>query len=87
MATGRSNESDLAASLARAIENYRTAWQSVDSELYDLCHRRPSQRAFADVYTKVVIIGRVDAAGISRTVRVDGDPELPLLAGSWNKPP
>jgi hypothetical protein len=39
--------------LARASENYRATWQPVDSELYNLCRRRPRQQAFADVYTKV----------------------------------
>ena len=34
-----------------------------------------------------VLIGRVYAEGLSRTVRVNGDPELLSLAGSWNKPP
>ena len=46
MAADPSNESDLVPSLARVIENYRATWQPVDSELYDLCRRRPSQRAF-----------------------------------------
>ena len=72
---------DLAAALPRAIEDYRASWQPVDSELYDLCRRRPSQRAFADVYTKVAMIGRVYAAGVSRTVRVDGDPETAVARG------
>jgi hypothetical protein len=76
-----SNQFDLAALLARAIEDYRATWQPVDSELYDLCRRRPSQQAFADVYAKVAIIGRVYAAGISRTVRVDGDPEAAVARG------
>lgn len=81
MAANPSNGSDLAASLAWAIENYRATWQPVDSELYDLCNRRPSQGVFADVYAKVAIIGRVYAAGISRTVRVDGDPEAAVARG------
>jgi hypothetical protein len=76
-----SDESDLAASLDRAIGSYRATWQPVDSELYDLCHRRPSQRVFADVYAKVAIIGRIYAAGIPRTVRVDGDPEAAVTRG------
>lgn len=76
-----SNEPDLDSSLARAIENYRATWQPVDSELYDLCQRRPSQRAYADVHAKVAIIGRVYAAGISRTVRVGGDPEAAVARG------
>jgi hypothetical protein len=80
VAAGLSNEPDLAASLAHAIENYRTTWQPIDSELYDLCRRRPSQHAFADVHAKVTIIGRVYAAGISRTVRVD-DPEAAIARG------
>ncbi len=75
------DESDLAASLARAIGNYHATWQPVDSELYDLCRRRPSQRVFADVYTKVAMIGRIYAAGIPRTVRVNGDPEAAVTRG------
>ena len=93
MAANPSNGSDLAASLAWAIDNYRATWQPVDSELYALCHRRPSQRVFADVFAKVAIIGRVYAAGISRTVRVDGNPEAavaaragPAKAGRRNDP-
>ncbi len=75
MAADPSSEPDLGAQLARAIESYRATWQPVDSELYDLCRRRPSQRTFADVYTKVAIIGRVYEAGISRAWRGAGDPE------------
>jgi hypothetical protein len=81
VAANPSNGSDIAVSLARAIENYQATWQPVDSELYDLCNRRPSHRVFADVYAKVAIIGRVYAAGISRTVRVDGDPEAAVTRG------
>jgi hypothetical protein len=81
VAADLSTESDLAASLARAVKDYRTNWQSVDSELYDLCRRRPSQRSLADVYTKVTIIGRVYAAGLSRTVRVDGNAETAVARG------
>jgi hypothetical protein len=81
VAANLSDGSDLPASLARAIKNYRATWQPVDSELYDLCHRRPSQQVFADVYTKVAIIGRVYAAGIARTVRVKGDPEAAVARG------
>jgi hypothetical protein len=77
----RSGEPDLANSLAHAIEDYRATWHPVDCELYDICRRRPSQRTFADVYTKVAIIGRVYAAGISRTVQVDGDPEAAVARG------
>ena len=76
-----SNESDLVASLGSATEDYRATWQPADSELYDLCRRRSSQRAFADVYTKVAIIGRVYDAGIRRTVQVDGDPEAAVARG------
>lgn len=81
MATDPLSEHDLAAALSQAIEGYRATWQPVDSELYDLCRRRASQRAFADVYTKVTIIGRVYAAGIPRTVRADGDPEAAVARG------
>jgi hypothetical protein len=66
---------DLAARLSQAIKNYEASWKPVDSELYDLCHRRPSQNDFADVYTKVAMIGRVYEAGVARAWRGDGDPE------------
>ena len=49
--------------------------ETVDKELYDLCHRRPSLDDFADVYTKVAIIGRVYEAGVARAWRGEGDPE------------
>jgi hypothetical protein len=45
--------------LAQAIEDYEATWRTVDSELYDLCRRRPGHRSFADVYAKVAVIGRV----------------------------
>jgi hypothetical protein len=81
VASDPSNEADLAASVTRAIESYRATWQPVDSELYDLCRRRPGQQTFANVYTKVAIIGRVYAAGISRTVRAPGDREASVARG------
>jgi hypothetical protein len=68
MAANPSDEPDLGTQLADAIEDYRRTWRTVDSDLYDLCHRRlPSHRSPADVYAKVVIIDRVYAAGLSRT--------------------
>lgn len=72
---------DLEAALKQATENYQATWQQVDTELYDLCRRRPSQRNFADVYPKVAMIGRVYAAGIARTVRVSGDREATVARG------
>jgi hypothetical protein len=50
-------ELDLTARLARAIKNYEASWKSVGNELYDLCRRRPDHDDFADVYTKVAVIG------------------------------
>jgi hypothetical protein len=64
---------DLEFLLKQATVHYATTWQSVDTELYDLCRRRPSQRAFADVYTKTAVIGRVYQAGIERAFRGKGD--------------
>ena len=55
--------------LANAAETYRRTWQKVDDELYELCRQRPSHDSFADVYAKVVIIGRVYQAGIARSSR------------------
>jgi hypothetical protein len=72
---------DLKAALKRAIENYEATWQQVDTELYDLCLRRPSHRTFADVYTKVAMIGRVYEAGIARAVRVSGNREAAVARG------
>ena len=58
-------ELDLTGRLTKAISSYEARWKTVDKELYDLCHRRPSLDDFADVYTKVAIIGRVYEAGVA----------------------
>lgn len=71
----------LTAALARSRADYRAKWYAVDQELYELCSRRPSQDDYADVYVKVVIIGRVYAAGISRSSRADGDREAAVAQG------
>jgi hypothetical protein len=68
-------ELDLTGRLTKAISSYEARWKTVDKELYDLCHRRPSLDGFADVYTKVAIIGRVYEAGVARAWRGKGDPE------------
>jgi hypothetical protein len=73
--------SNLATQLSLAIKDYEARWQSVDVELYDLCRRRASHRDFADVYTKVAVIGRVYQAGISRAFRASGDPEATVARG------
>jgi hypothetical protein len=72
---------DLKTELASAIDRYRSTWQPVDSELYGLCRRRPSQRVFADVFAKVAIIGRVYEAGISRSSQASGDREAAIARG------
>jgi hypothetical protein len=59
------DESDLTA-LSDAINDYENSWKPVDRELYDLCRRRPSHHDSADVYTKVVVVGRVYAVGLPR---------------------
>jgi len=68
-------EVDLTARLARAITSYEAGWKSVDNELYGLCRRRPGHSDFADVYSKVAVIGRVYEAGVARAWRGKGDPE------------
>lgn len=68
-------ELDLTGRLTKAISSYEARWKAVDKELYDLCRRRPSLDDFADVYTKVAIIGRVYQAGVARAWRGKGDPE------------
>ncbi len=68
-------EPDLAAHLAQAIQSYGASWKPVDGELYALCVRRSSHDDFADVYTKVAMIGRVYEAGVARAWRGTGDPE------------
>ena len=68
-------ELDLTARLTQAIKAYEASWKPVDSELYDLCCRRPGHDDFADVYTKVALIGRVYEAGVARAWRGEGDPE------------
>ena len=74
MAHTQPSGGDLATRLADAIEDYRATWQPVDAELYDLCRRRPSQRAFSDVFTKVAIICGVYNAGLDRAWRGPGRP-------------
>lgn len=71
-------EVDLTSRLTEAIKSYEVSWKPVDSELYDLCRRRSSQRDFADVYTKVAMIGRVYEAGVARAWRGEGDPETEI---------
>jgi hypothetical protein len=77
---GRSS-ADLQQALTQAKENYEASWQPVDAELYDLCRRRSSQRTFADVYTKVAIVGRIYEAGIVRAARSSGHPEAEVARG------
>jgi hypothetical protein len=71
----------LTTGLTRSRADYQAKWYAVDQELYELCRRRPGQRDFADVYAKVTIIGRVYAAGISRSSRADGDREAAVAEG------
>lgn len=75
IAAGLAQTPGLTARLAQAIKGYETSWKPVDAELYDLCRRRPRHDDFADVYTKVVLIGRVYEAGVARAWRGEGDPE------------
>jgi hypothetical protein len=67
-------ELDLTNRLSQAIRDYEASWKPVDSELYDLCHRR-SHDDFQDVHTKVAIVGRVYQAGIIRAWRGEGKAE------------
>lgn len=78
MAAKPLNDPDLSARLFEAVRDYETTWKPVDSELYDLCRRRPHHDDFADVYTKVAIVGRVYEAGVPRAWRGGGDPESEL---------
>src|SRR5215469_12044781 len=71
-------DSDLTTRLAIAIKSYEASWKPVDNELYDLCRRRSGHRGFADVYTKVAMIGRVYEAGVARAWRGEGDPETEI---------
>jgi hypothetical protein len=81
MMTQPPEDSGLANRLTRAIKRYEAGWKPVDGELYDLCRRRPRHDDFADVYTKVAVIGRVYAAGISRSSKADGDREAAVANG------
>jgi hypothetical protein len=64
---GFSSDPDLAALLPDAIEDYRASWKPVDDDLYDLCQvRLPRHDDQLDVYTKVVIVGRVYSAQVVR---------------------
>lgn len=78
MAVEPLEQPDLAMRLGHAITSYEGSWKPVDSELYDLCVRRLSHDNFADVYTKVAIIGRVYEAGVARAWRGEGDPETQI---------
>lgn len=69
---------DLTSRLTEAIKSYEASWSPVDSELYNLCRRRASHRDFADVYTKVAMIGRVYEAGVAGAWRGEGDPEIEI---------
>jgi hypothetical protein len=71
----------LAGQLQRALEHYRATWQSADAELYGLCQRRWSHHNFADVYTKVAIMGRVYEAGVPRSFQAPGDSEATVTYG------
>lgn len=79
--SGPLTSTELTVVLARARADYQAHWRAVDQELYELCRRRSSQRTFADVYAKVTIIGRVYAAGISRSSRAAGDREAAVAHG------
>jgi hypothetical protein len=74
-------DSDLTTRLTQAIKRYEAGWKPVDTELYDLCRRRAHHDDFADVYTKVATIGRIYAAGISRSSKADGDREAIVAKG------
>ncbi len=77
MAAEPLNEPDLTARLSQAIRRYEASSKPVDSELYDLCRRRRHDD-FADLYTKVAIVGRVYEAGVARAWRGEGDPETEI---------
>jgi hypothetical protein len=78
---GTPGAAGLGPQLARANKDYTATWRAVDTELYDLCRRRSNNRSFGDVYAKVTIIGRVYAAGISRSSRASGDAEAEVTRG------
>jgi hypothetical protein len=61
------SDSTLARRVAQAMTSYRAEWQSVDSELQELCRRRFNHEDFEDVYAKVVVIARVYSAGLNRS--------------------
>lgn len=71
------------------MTDYGATWQTMETELYEFCRRRPDRRTFDDVYPKVAIIGRVYAAGISRSSRASGDREaaVPLTSFTTNACP
>lgn len=78
--TAQPLQSDLTRRLTEATTNYEARWKPVDSELYNLCGRRPGHRDFADVYTKVAMIGRVYEAGVAQAMarrRRPGDGDHP----------
>lgn len=76
-----SEDRSLVAAFEAARVDYATNWKVVDQELYELCDRRPGHHNFADVYAKVVIVGRVYAAGIVRSSEATGDREAKVAEG------
>jgi hypothetical protein len=69
--------SELAQQVGRAMARYREGWQSVDSELYELCRRRSNHEDFDDTYAKVVLISRVYSAGLNRAWRGARGTDIP----------
>jgi hypothetical protein len=66
---------ELARQLDQAMTSYRAGWQSVDSELYELCRRRSNSQDFGDVYAKVVVISRIYNAGLNRAWKGSRNPD------------
>ncbi|OBH54340.1 hypothetical protein A5685_12350 [Mycobacterium colombiense] len=74
MAAEPLDEPNLTARLRNAKADYEARWKLIDGELYALC-RRLRHDDFDEVFAKVAIVGRVYAAGVTRSWRGEGDPE------------
>lgn len=74
------SQDGLVADFMAAKRDYEGRWREVDRVLYDVAAER-GHGDMDDVYTKVVLVNRVYAAGLSRSSRGPGDPETDVAHG------
>lgn len=74
------SQDGLVADFMAAKRDYEGRWREVDKVLYDVAAGR-GHEDMNDVYTKVVLVNRAYAAGLSRSSRGPGDPETDVAQG------